>query len=144
MRESERCGSAARHQFRLPLRIVSGKRIPSADLLRRLHQVLFAPSPAELVAGVELKVLAWKKGGRNGMVIRGAGGPGAGRKRDGGTIRVGGRVPWGAEVEYAYRAGYDSRGRVSVNRLVKERGCSAMLKGPHMTDESFGAGHGED
>ena len=34
----------------------------------------------------------------------------------------GGRVPWGAEVEYAYRAGYDSRGRVSVTHLVDERG----------------------
>ncbi|MYC37049.1 MAG: helix-turn-helix domain-containing protein, partial [Chloroflexi bacterium] len=45
------------------------------NVLRRLHDVLFAPSPAELVAPVELKVLAWKKGGRNGMVIRGAGGP---------------------------------------------------------------------
>ena len=43
---------------------------------------------------------------------------------------VGGRVPCGAEAEYAYRAGYDSNGRVSVNRLVDERGCSAMLKQP--------------
>ena len=96
--------------------------------MRRLHDVLFTPSPAERVMPVELKVLAWKKGGRNGMVIRGgtvirgAGGPG------GGTIRSGGRVPWGAEVEFAYTTGYDRHGRVSVNHLVDERGCSVMLK----------------
>ncbi len=108
--------------------IMNGQRIPSGDVLRRLHEVLFAPSPAELVAPVELKVLAWKKGGRNGVVVKGAGGPGAGRRQDGGTIRVGGRVPWGAEVEFAYTTGYDSHGRVSVNHIVDERGCSAMLK----------------
>ena len=43
---------------------------------------------------------------------------------------AGGRVPWGAEVEYAYRAGYDSRGRVSVTHLVDERGYSIMLTQP--------------
>ena len=77
----------------------------------------------------EVKVMAWKKGGRNGVVVRGAGGPGAGNKIGGGTVRIGGRVPWGAEVEYAYRAGYDSRGRVSVTHVV-ERGYSAMLTQP--------------
>ena len=102
--------------------VMNGRRKPSGDVLRRLHDVLFAPSPAELVAPVELKVMGWKKGGRNGVVIRGAGGPG------GDTIRTGGRVPWGAEVEFAYTTGYDSRGRVSVNHLVDGRGCSAMLK----------------
>ena len=102
--------------------VMNGKRTPSGDLLRRLHGVLFAPSPAELVAPVELKVMAWKKGGRNGVVVRGAGGPG------GDSIRTGGRVPWGAEVEFAYTTGYDSHGRVSVNHVVDERGCSVMLK----------------
>ncbi len=102
--------------------VMNGHRKPSGDVLRRLHEVLFAPSPAELVAPVELKVMAWKKGGRNGVVIKGAGGPG------GGTIRTGGRVPWGADVEFAYTTGYDCHGRVSVNHLVDERGCSAMLK----------------
>ena len=33
----------------------------------------------------------------------------------------------GAEVEYAYRAGYDNRGRVSVTHVVDERGYGAML-----------------
>lgn len=75
-------------------------------MLRRLHEVLFAPSGAELVAPVELKVLTWKKGGRNGVVIRGGGGAG------GDSIRVGGWVPWGAEVEFAYTTGYGSHGRV--------------------------------
>ena len=102
--------------------VMNGQRRASGDVLRRLHEVLFAPSPAELVAPVELKVMGWKKGGRNGMVIRGAGGPG------GDSIRVGGRVPWGAEVEFAYTTGYDNRGRVSVNHIVDERGCSVMLK----------------
>ena len=102
--------------------VMNGQRKPSGDVLRRLHEVLFAPSAAELVAPVELKVLAWKKGGRNGMVIRGAGGPG------GDSIRVGGRVPWGAEVQFAYTTGYDRRGQVSVNHVVDERDCSVMLK----------------
>ncbi len=102
--------------------IMNGKATPSGRVLRNLHTVLFQPTTAELVAPVELKVLAWKKGGRNGLVVRGAGGPG------GDSIRVGGRVPWGAEVEFAYRAGYDSRGRVFVNHLVDQRGCSALLK----------------
>jgi len=108
--------------------VMNGKRKPSGDLLRRLHEALFAPSPAELVAPVELKVMGWKKGGRNGVVIRGAGGPRSSGKPGDGTIRTGGRVPWGAEVEFAYTTGYDSHGRVSVNHVVDERGCSAMLK----------------
>ncbi len=69
-------------------------------------------------------MLAWKKGGKSGVVVKGAGGPG------GDTIRTGGRVPWGAQVEFAYTTGYDSHGRVSVNHIVDERGCSAMLKRP--------------
>ena len=81
----------------------------------------------------EVKVMAWKKGGRNGVVSRGAGGPGGGQN-------LGGRVPWGAEVKYAYRAGYDSRGRVSVTHVVDERGYSVMLTKP----EPDGHGPGED
>ncbi|MYC35742.1 MAG: helix-turn-helix domain-containing protein [Chloroflexi bacterium] len=107
--------------------IMNGQRIPSGDVLRRLHGVLFAPASEELVAPVELKVMAWKKGGRSGVVVRGAGGPHSGSNPGGGTLRIGGRVPWGAEVEYAYRAGYDSRGRVSVNHIVNERGYGAIL-----------------
>ena len=72
----------------------------------------------------EVKVLGWRKGERSGMVVRGAGGPGS--KVGGGTIRVGGHVPWGAKVEYAFRTGYDGRGRVSTTHVV-ERGFSAML-----------------
>ena len=109
--------------------IMNGQRTPSGDVLRRLHEVLFAPSPAELVAPVELRVMGWKKDERRGVVIKGAGGPGVGGNKPGGeTIRTGGRVPWGAEVEFAYTTGYDSHGRVSVNHIVDERGCSAMLK----------------
>ena len=108
--------------------IMNGQRTPSGRVLRRLYEVLFAPSPAELVAPVELRVMGWKKDDRSGVVIRGAGGPGAGGRQDGGTVRIGGRVPWGAQVQYAYTSGYDSHGRVSVNQLVDERGCSVMLK----------------
>ncbi len=104
--------------------IMNGQRTPSGDVLRRLHGVLFAPTAQELVAPVELKVMAWRKGGRNGVVVKGAGGPGSG------TIRTGGRVPWGAEVEFAYTTGYDSRGRVSVNHVVDERGYGVMLSKP--------------
>ena len=121
--------------------IMNGQRNPSGEVLRKLHGVLFQPSAAELVAPAEVKVMAWKKGGRNGVVVRGAGGPGAGGNQPGGgTVRIGGRVPWGAEVEYAYRAGYDSRGRVSVTHVVDERGYSVMLTKP----EPDGTGPGED
>ena len=121
--------------------VMNGQRNPSGEVLGKLHGVLFRPTAAELVVPAEVKVLAWKKGGRNGVVVRGAGGPGAGGSNPGGgTIRIGGRVPWGAEVEYAYRAGYDSRGRVSVTHVVDERGCSMMLTKP----EPEGAGPGED
>ena len=108
--------------------IMNGQRTPSGDVLRRLHEVLFAPTQAELVAPVELKVMGWKKDDRKGVVVKGAGGPHSGRNPGGGTVRIGGRVPWGAEVEYAYTSGYDSRGRLSVNHIVDERGYGGMLK----------------
>ena len=107
--------------------IMNGNRKPSGDVLGRLHRVLFAPSPKELVMPVELKVMGWKKDDRQGVVVKGAGGPRSGKNGDG-TIRTGGRVPWGAEVEFAYTTGYDGHGRVFVNHVVDERGCSAMLK----------------
>ena len=66
----------------------------------------------------------------SGAAVRGVGGPGAGGNQPGGGVRIGGRVPWGAEVEYAYRAGYNSRGRVSVTHVVDERGYSVMLAQP--------------
>ena len=107
--------------------IMNGNRKPSGDVLGRLHRVLFAPSPKELVMPVELRVMGWKKDDRQGVVVKGAGGPRAGKNGDG-TIRTGGRVPWGAEVEFAYTTGYDGRGQVFVNHVVDERGCSVMLK----------------
>ncbi len=108
--------------------IMNGQRTPSGDLLWRLHEVLFAPTQAELVAPVELRVMGWKKDDRQGVVVKGAGGPHSGSNPGGGTVRFGGRVPWGAEVEYAYTSGYDSRGQVSVNHIVDERGYGMMLK----------------
>ena len=109
--------------------ILNGKSTPSAGVLKGLHGALFKPTRAERVMPAEVKVLGWSKGERRGMVVRGAGGPGRAAKSGGGTVRVGGRVPWGAKAEYAYRAGYDGRGRVSVTHVV-EQGYSAMLKQP--------------
>ena len=110
---------------------MNGRNSPSPVVLKKLHGVLFQPTKAERVMPAEVKVLGWRKGERSGMVVRGAGGPGRGSKDGGGAVRVGGRVPWGAEVEYAYRAGYDGRGRVSVTHVVK-RGYSAMLTLPEL------------
>ena len=59
--------------------IMNGQRNPSGEVLAKLHGVLFQPTAAELVVPAEVKVLAWKKGGRNGVVVRGAGGPGGRR-----------------------------------------------------------------
>ncbi len=104
--------------------IMTGRATPSPDVLRRLHGVLFQRSKSEeRVMPTEVKVLGWRKGARHGMVVRGAGGGGA---KVGGAVRVGGRVAEGAKVEFAYRAGYDGRGRVSVTPVV-ERGCSVIL-----------------
>ena len=111
--------------------IMNGKSTPSAGVLKGLHGLLFQPTKAERVMPAEVKVLGWRKGERHGMVVHGAGGPGRRGKFGGPAIRVGGRVPWGAKAEYAYRAGYDGMGRVSVTHVV-ERGYSAMLKQPEM------------
>ena len=111
--------------------IMNGKASPSAGVLKRLHGVLFQPTRAERVMPAEVKVLGWRKGERHGMVVHGAGGPGRRGKFGGPAIRVGGHVPWGAKAEFAYRAGYDGTGRVSVTHVV-ERGYSAMLKQPEL------------
>ena len=107
--------------------IMNGQRTTSGEVLRKLHGVLFQPSASELVVPAEVKVMAWKKDERQGVVIRGAGGPGGGQNPCGGTVRIGWRVSWGAEVEYACCAGYDSRGQVSVIHLLDERGYGVML-----------------
>ena len=100
--------------------IMTGGRTPSPSVLKRLHGVLFRRTPQERVMPAEVTVLGWRKRDRRGMVVRGAGGP------EGGAVRTGGPVPWGAAVEYAFRTGYDGLGRVSVQHVV-ERGCAAML-----------------
>ena len=93
--------------------IVNGDRVPSPGVLKRLHGVLFRKTRSEArVVPAEVKVLGWRKGERRGTVVRGAGGPG------GESIRDGGRVPWGAEAEYAYRAGYDGRGDLSFDTVA--------------------------
>ena len=87
--------------------------------------MLFQRTAAERVMPAEVQVLGWRKGDRKGMVVKGAGSPGS--EAGGGALRTGGREPWGAKVDFAFRAGYDGMGRVSVEHVV-ERGCSAMLK----------------
>ena len=111
--------------------IMNGRNSPSAVVLRKLHGVLFLSTKAERVMPAEVKVLGWRKGERHGMVVHGAGGPGRRGRSGGPAIRVGGRVPWGAKAEFAYRAGYDGTGRLSVTHVV-ERGYSAMLKRPEL------------
>ena len=108
--------------------IMNGQRSPSAGVLKRLHAVLFRKAKSEeRVMPAELKVVGWSKGERHGTVVHGA------RGRDGtargGAVRIGGRVPWGAKAEYAYRAGYDGSGRVSMTPVLMP-GYSAMLKRP--------------
>ena len=108
--------------------IMNGKRAPSGSVLKRLHAVLFRPSKSEeRVMPAELKVLGWSNGERHGTVVHGA------RGRDGtargGAVRIGGRVPWGAKAEYAYRAGYDGSGRLSMTPVLMP-GYAAMLKQP--------------
>ena len=108
--------------------IVNGKASASAGVLRRLHGVLFRKTRAEeRVMPAELKVLGWRKGERSGTVVHGA------RGRDGtargGAVRTGGRVPWGAKAEYAFRAGYDGAGRLSMTPVLMP-GYSAMLTQP--------------
>ena len=89
-----------------------------------LAGVLFRRTASEArVVPAEVEVLVWRKGDRRGMVARGTGGPG------GDTIRSGGRVPWGAQADHAYRAGYDGRGVLSFES-VAVRGCSALLVQP--------------
>ncbi len=111
--------------------IMNGKATPSAVVIRKLHKVLFQRTKAdERVMPAALKVLGWTKGERSGMVVHGT------RGRDGtargGAVRVGGRVPWGAKVEYAFRAGYDGSGRVSVEHVVAPS-YSALLVQPKPT-----------
>ena len=108
--------------------IMNGKANASPGVLRSLHGVLFQKTKAEgRVMPAELKVLGWRKGERSGTVVHGA------RGRDGtargGAVRTGGRVPWGAKAEYAFRAGYDGTGRVSMTPVVMP-GYSAMLTQP--------------
>ena len=108
--------------------IMNGQRSPSGKVLRKLHGVLFQRAQGGgRVMPAELKVLGWKKGERSGMVVHGA------RGRDGttrgGAVRVGGHVPWGAKAEFAYRAGYDGAGRLSVEHVVTP-GYSILLKQP--------------
>ena len=111
--------------------IMNGRNNPSPVVLKKLHGVLFQPTRAERVMPAEVKVLGWRKGERSGMVVHGAGGPGRRGRSGGPAVRVGGHVPWGAKAEFAYRAGYDGAGRLSVTHVI-ERGYSAMLKQPEV------------
>ena len=108
--------------------IMNGKSSPSGDVLKGLHGVLFRRTKAEeRVMPAELKVLGWRKGERSGTVVHGAKGrDGTAR---GGAVRIGGRVPWGAKAEYAFRAGYDGAGRLSMTPVLMP-GYSAMLTQP--------------
>ena len=110
--------------------IMNGKASPSAGVLKRLHAVLFQRAKSEeRVMPAELKVLGWRKGERSGTVVHGAGGPGRRGRFGGPAVRTGGRVPWGAKAEYAFRAGYDGSGRLSMTPVLMP-GYSVMLTQP--------------
>ena len=49
--------------------IMCGKASPSAGVLKKLHGVLFRPTKEERVVPAEVKVLAWRKGDRHGVVV---------------------------------------------------------------------------
>ena len=115
--------------------IMNGRNNPSPVVLKKLHGVLFQPTKAERVMPAEVKVVGWRKGERSGMVVRGA-------KSGGGTVRVGGRVPWGAKAEFAYRAGVrrhgpglgDARRRAGLLRHAEAAGdgsCVGLHDVPH-------------
>ena len=91
--------------------IMNGQRTPSGRVLEKLHGVLFQPTAAELVVPAEVKVLAWKKGGRNGVV-------GARRWRAGG---------WRPEPRRRHRAhrragALGRRGGVRLPRRLRQPG----------------------
>lgn len=97
---------------------MSGQPSASPTVLRKLHAVLFQPSKAELrVMPAEVKVLGWRKGERSGMVVR---------ENNGQTARVGGRMPYGANIEFAYRTGNDGTGRTYIHHVI-QRDCRALL-----------------
>ena len=109
--------------------IMNGRSSPSAGVLKRLHGVLFQPHEggAGHARRGEGAGLAEGRAQRDGGARRRwAGAP---RQVGGPAVRVGGRVPWGAKAEYAYRAGYDGAGRVSMTPVLMP-GYSAMLKQP--------------
>ena len=114
--------------------IMNGKSTPSAGVLKGLHGVLFQQTKAERVMPAELKVLGWRKGERHGMVVHGAGGPGRSGKLGGPAVRVGGRVPWGAKAEYAYRVRRqgpvvgDARHRAGLLRHAEAAGDGSRLE----------------
>ena len=120
----ERGGAACRHQPGPSVPDLDSQRTPSRDVLRRLHDVLFAPSPAELVAPVELKVMAWKKGGRNGVVVEGP----AGRERTlsvrrPGTLGRRGRVRLYLRLRQpGPRVGEPPGGRAGLRRDAQQAG----------------------
>ncbi len=121
---ARRAGISASHMSN----IVNGNVRPSPHVLKKLHGVLFRRATTdERVTPAEVRVLGWRKGERTGTVVRGA------RGRDGtaggGAVRIGGHVPWGAEVEYAYSTGYDGAGRVSMDPIVAPP-VSALLMQP--------------
>ena len=85
---------------------------------RLWHAIFFRRATAEehvMPAGV--KVLGWRKGKRSGMVVR---------QDSGQTARIGGRMPQGANVEFAYRTGHAGTVRTYAHNVI-QGDCSALL-----------------
>lgn len=62
-------------------------------MLRRLYEVLFCPTGAELVALMEMKVMAKKKDDREDVVVKGSDGSYSAGNPGGGKVRIGGQAP---------------------------------------------------
>ena len=88
----------------------------------------------------EVKVLGWRKGERKRHGRKGCWRPWArGRRRHRCGPAV--RVPWGAKAEYAFRAGYDGMGRVSLDSRGRE-GLFRHADTVHACDSSCVKGRG--
>ena len=106
-----------------PSQIVNGQRDFSPRVLKKMHGALSRKSMSEgSVVPAEVEVLGWRKGVRRGVVVRGTGDPGDL------SIRSGDRVPWGAQAECAYSAGYDSKVALSFESLVAPDSTAILVQ----------------
>ena len=105
--------------------IMNGKQVPAGG---RAAEIVRCPVPA-LGGGTGGPRRSGSDGLEEGRAQRRGG---KGRRRAGRRHHPHRRTGslGGPKVEFAYTSGYDSRGRVSVNHIVDERGYGVMLAKP--------------